>query len=222
MGAIAAILFSVTGGYVQMSSGLYRYCGPATNIPDNLDPPPPAGPNFARVCRVSFFGAPTSGTLIVGRTTREGSATRSIYRTYMLDKNANLIKGFSIDWLVTVLGLAYLVTLTSRTGQTLGDRALGIRVVDTSQPALFDVPAKKVVIRYLAMAIGAVPPFAFFLYRYAVGGGDPDAMFATTTIPEFVFAYLLAATWILLLVLQIAFKTDPVYDRLAGTAMIRD
>jgi hypothetical protein len=96
---LAAILFAATAGGVQMNSGLFRVCAPATTVPKALDPPPPHDSNFATACNVSLFGATTGATLIVGRTTREGNVTTTVTQGYMLDADGKPIQGTSIDWI---------------------------------------------------------------------------------------------------------------------------
>jgi hypothetical protein len=48
-----------------------------------------------------------------------------------------------------------------------------------------------------------------------------DAMFTKDFFRWFIFAGGLGALWVIVLVVQIARKTDPVYDRLAGTAVLK-
>src|SRR5450432_3936689 len=63
---LAAILFAMTAGTVQMDSGFFSFCTPAKTVPQSLDPPPPHDSNFAQFCHISFFGAPTGVILTVG------------------------------------------------------------------------------------------------------------------------------------------------------------
>jgi len=46
-------------------------------------------------------------------------------------------------------------------------------------------------------------------------------MFTKDFFRWFIFAGGLGALWVIVLVVQIARKTDPVYDRLAGTAVLK-
>jgi uncharacterized RDD family membrane protein YckC len=219
---LAAILFAVTAGGIQMNSGLFHVCETATTVPKSLDPPPPHDSNFANACRVSVFGATTGSTLIVGRTTREGNVTTTVTQGYMLDANGNPIQGRSIDWIVQLAFLVYLIAMVWKTGRTLGARALGVKVVNAAQPGgPPGVPLGQVIIRYLAMAIGFVPMFAVLIYESIVSGGNADAMFIQGTFAWFMAAGALAVLWSLVLIVQIARKRDPVYDRLAGTAVLR-
>jgi hypothetical protein len=219
---LAAILFAVTTGGIQMNSGLFRVCAPATTVPKALDPPPPHDSNFATACHVSLFGATTGATLIVGRTTREGNVTTTVSQGYMLDANGKPIHGTSIDWIVQLAFLVYLIVVVWKTGRTLGARALGVKVVNAVQPGPPGVPLGQVVIRYLSMAIGFVPMLAVLIYERIVSGGSADAMFTQGFFYWFMAAGALALLWSLVLIVQIARKQDPVYDRLAGTAVLRN
>jgi RDD family len=218
---LAAVLFAQTAGMVQMDSGFFTACAGTNTIPQALSPPPPRDPNFARVCRTSFFGATTGATLTVGRVTKAGATTTTVSQTYMLDKEGTPINGTSIDGIVALALLAYLVVMIWKTGRTLGARVVKVRVVDTANPNAPHVPLRKAVIRYLAMAIGAVPALAILLYQYATTGGTADALFTDQFFQWFIYAAGLGALWVILLIFQIAAKKDPVYDWLAGTAVLR-
>jgi uncharacterized RDD family membrane protein YckC len=218
---LAAILFNLTAGMVQMDSGFFSVCAATKDIPQFLSPPPPHDSNFARVCRISFFGAPTGAFLTVSRITREGNTTTNVSQGYMLDKDGNPVHGTAIDWIVTLALLAYLVGMISRTGRTYGARVAGLRVVDTANPSLTEVPIRKVIVRYLAMAIGFVPMLAIFIYQYATVGRSADAIFTADFFRVFTYTAVIAFVWCVALVFQIARKRDPYYDRLAGTAVVR-
>jgi uncharacterized RDD family membrane protein YckC len=220
--ALAAVLFAMTAGMVQMDSGLYRFCAPVPTVPQPLNPPPPHDSNFAHVCRISFFGAPTGAILTVGRTTREGSTTTTVSQGYMLDKDGKPIHGTAIDGIVGLALLAYLVAMISKSGRTLGDRVVGVRVVDVAAPSASGVPIRKAIIRYPAMAIGFVPMFAVLIYHSAVSGGGADAIFTGSFFQWFMYAGAFGLLWAVVLIFQIAAKKDPVYDRLAGTAVVRE
>jgi uncharacterized RDD family membrane protein YckC len=132
---IVAILFVATSGRIQQSGGVtFANCSVLQTVPDGLAPPPPSGSNFARECNIYFFGAQTARTLQVGRTTREGGSTNTVWRGYMLDRDGRPIDGVSIDWVVMVVFIAYLFAMETRTGATLGSRAMRIRVVMRPRP----------------------------------------------------------------------------------------
>jgi uncharacterized RDD family membrane protein YckC len=218
---LAAVLFATTAGMVQMTSGLFTICETGKSIPQALNPPPPHDSNFTRFCRVSFFGATTGAVLTVGRATREGTVTTTVSQGYMADKDGAPVNGTSIDLIFQLTFVAYLVGMIRNTGRTLGSRVVGIRVVDVTNPNASSVPLGKVIIRYLAMFIGVVPAFAVLIYAYAAGGGSADAMFDASFFRWFSITAVLGALWGIVLIVQIAMKTDPVYDRLAGTAVLK-
>jgi uncharacterized RDD family membrane protein YckC len=219
---IAAILFAITSGTVQMNSGFYNACAPVKTIPPALSPAPPHDSNFARACHVSFFGATTGSTLTVGRTTREGTTTTTVSQAYMLDRDGKPIRGTSIDSIYSLAFIAYFVVLVWKTGRTPGARVMGTRVVDITTPGTAGVPLGKTIIRYLAIMIGAVPAFALLLYTWLGIGGSADAMFTASFFHWFAYAAGLGFLWAVVLSIQVALKTDPIYDRLAGTAVLRD
>lgn len=109
-----------------------------------------------------------------------------------------------------------------KTGRTLGARIVAVRVIDAAAPGVSEVPIRKAIIRYLAMAIGFVPMFAVLIYQYAVNSGGADAVFTGNFFRWFTYAGVFGLLWVVALISQIATKKDPVYDRLAGTAVVRD
>lgn len=217
---LAAALFATTGGAVQMEGGFFQACEVGKDIPQSLNPPPPHDSNFMRVCRTSLFGATTGAVLTVGRITREGATTTTVSQGYMLDKNGTPIKGTSIDGIAELAMLAYLAGMVWKTGRTLGARAVGVRVADIENPHTPGVPLGKSIIRYLAIFIGAVPAFAILIYRYMVAGGSADAMFTPAFFHRFTIAAIIGGLWTIMLIVQIARKTDPIYDKLARTAVL--
>jgi uncharacterized RDD family membrane protein YckC len=218
---LAAVLFAMTAGMIQMDSGLFRSCEVGKTIPQGLDPPPPHDSNSMSVCRISFFGATTGATLTVGRVTRSQNNTTTVSQGYMLDKDGTPIHGRSIDWIVQLAFCAYLVGLVWKTGRTVGSRIVGVRIIDTADPAAPGVPLGKTIGRYLAIMIGAVPAFALLIYQYATRGGDADSMFTGDFFRWFSYAGVLGGLWAIVLIVQIARKRDPFYDRLAGTAVVK-
>lgn len=219
---LAAILFVVTAGAIQMDSGFFSVCTPAKAIPQALNPAPPHNSNFAQTCRVSFFGATTGATLTVARVTREGKMTTTVSQAYMLDRDGKPIHGTSIDGIVELALLGYLIAMVWKTGRSLGARIVKVRAVDITTPAATGVPLHRAIARYLAMAIGFAPVFVVLHYQSAAAGGSADAMYTASHFKWFMYSGGLAVLWLLLLIIQIAMKSDPVYDRLAGTAVLKD
>jgi RDD family len=227
---IVAVLFAATAGHVQLMQGLtLTHCVATGHMPDNLNPPPPAGANWAKDCRVTFFGAEIARTLTVGHIDRpSGTASTSVSvgvhfidrlfgkkealtdpETYTLDREGKPIRGaVALDWLAYVVLFGYLVWTESRTGRSLGDRAMGIVVIDTAAAgnASWQVPAGKMIIRYLALMAGLLP-LADLL--------DTQGLEQWSGAAD-----LIAALWYIINVVQILRRRDPPYDRIAGTAVV--
>jgi uncharacterized RDD family membrane protein YckC len=192
-------------------------------VPDGLAPPPPAGSNFARECNVYFFGAQTARTLEVGRVTKEGASTKTVSRYYMLDRHGRPIDGVSADGIVMMAFIAYLLATEARTGATLGDRAMRIRVVDAAVPAAPSVPLRKIVTRYLVASVGFLPMLAVVLAVALANlyGADFEEIAASNIFTWLGITGAAAFGWVIFLTVQIIRKRDPLYDRIAGTAVVR-
>ena len=219
---LAAILFSVTAGTVQMDSGFFTICETSRDIPQvQFDPRPPHDSNFSRTCKIGLFGATTGAILTVGRVKQEGAVTTTVTQGYMLDKAGKPVRGYAIDWIVWLTLLVYLVAMIRKSGRTLGDRVTRLMVIDTASPNAAGVPLGKAFIRYPAMAIGFVPMLAALLYERVAVGGTADEIFTVSFFHWFMAAGVLAFVWCIVLIVQVARKRDPYYDRLAGAAVVR-
>lgn len=271
-----AFLFFATSGRVQIIGDLnYTSCTVLKSVPDGLVPPPPPGVNHVRQCDVTFFGAPTAKILQVGlindgTAEKKGTVVRSVPKgtltAYMLDRDGRPIEGIRLlDWLAGLVLFLYLVTFETRSGATLGSRAMRIRVIDTAAPAGRGVPLHKILTRYAAMLIGALPLAAFLLIYFGLLAapdefatwlaklGRQDAIldelkWHALQWQPFLSSYLfnLSGTllrddsvslgivdllyelvdlalkaWMIYLILQIVGRRDPVYDRIAGTRVVR-
>jgi RDD family len=219
---LAAVLFNVTAGKVQMDSG-FSFCAPVRTIPPLLNRPPPHDSNFAAVCRFSLLGAPTGAILTVGRAARNGAATATVSQGYMLDKDGRPIDGTSIDWIPMLAYYSYRIGMVWKTGRTLGaryvrSRYVRLRIIDAARPNASGVPIHKTIIRYLAMMIGFLPMVAVAIHPLASVRVDADAF----PVASFKFAGFLGLVWVVVLIYQIAAKKDPVYDKLARTIAIRE
>jgi len=216
---IAAILFATTSGLIQQTGGItFTTCATDSQIPAGLMPPPPADSNFSTECNVYFFGAQTASYVRVGRSTKNGS----ISRTYMLDREGHPIDAIPLDWLPLLAFIAYVIVFETRTGATLGSRVTRIRVLDPTAAGVTRVPLRKTIIRYFGLFLGLAPMFAIFLFYLALYGGDLEAIMNNNIfIWTEVTAGGLALAWAVVLLVQIATKRDPLYDGLAGTAVVR-
>jgi uncharacterized RDD family membrane protein YckC len=145
---------------------------------------------------MSFFGLETARRLTVSRAAQGDTATAS--RAYMLDASDRRTKGVSLDWLLFPTFLLYLIALEHRFGTTIGKQLSGLRVVDAAVTERSGVPLRKATIRNVLIWGWALPAEAWL-----PGAG------------------LLGIAWILWILIQGDRKIDPIYDRIAGTAVLR-
>lgn len=168
---VVASLFVATSGQIQMHGDFtYTNCTTLDKIPDGLTPAPPAGSNLARECNMFFIGAQTAKILQVGHSTKEGTIAKTGSQNYMIDRDSHPNNGVSVDWLAMLALIVYLIVMETRTGATLGSRAMRIRVIDVAAPAGPSVPLRKIVLRYLVMLLGLIPALAGLLVYFGLFG----------------------------------------------------
>ncbi|PSH69733.1 hypothetical protein CU102_05520 [Phyllobacterium brassicacearum] len=213
---LVAVLFAQTNGTVQGSFGFTTtYCVALGEIPANLEPAPPAGFNSAAECRISFIGFfDTARTLSVAKVTEDGSVTTSISTDYTLGTDGQPNQAFTTDWIALLLLLAYLVVMEYRFGRTFGKQMLGIRTIDTDDPAQTGIPLKKAFFRQLAMWIGATPALLLLSYLTV-------APYLTSgVVAAMILTWLIGMVWLIWIIVSVSKKQDPIYDRLVGTAVV--
>lgn len=219
---LAAVLFALTAGSIQFADGLtFTACKEATQLPTNLSPAPPANANSASECRIFFFGAETARRLTVRRMTKEGNTTYIVAQQYMLDKNSNQVNGYSLEWIAILTLIGYLILAKSLKGKTLGDRATKIAVVNTGDNFGSPVPLKKLVVRYLILAAPIAPVVLVQGYFLGTSGNSANQLATSGFLTWFLIAAAPAFVLYFICVVQIARKRDPLYDRIAKTAVIR-
>ena len=191
-------------------------------LPEGLDPPPPPQPTFALDCRNFVFGfLETARGLTVGRVTKKGSTTTRLYRSYVLGADGKLRRAVSLNWLLPLLFFIYLVALQSRFGATLGMRLMHIRVVNVEAPGRVGVPLGRAVVRNLLLWAGSAPVWAVFLGFAVAYHGDLEAMFSGIFFTCLFAAALLAMAYYVWILVDLVRKRDPIYDRIARTAVLR-
>jgi uncharacterized RDD family membrane protein YckC len=222
---LVVVLFAMTSGAVQVSTGVvYNNClrhVAMADLPKDLVPPPPVQANFAVICSTSFFGLETARRLTVSRTTKEGFVTKTVSQAYMLDANDKPKNGTTLDWLVELAILIYLIAMERRLGATVGKRALGVRVIDTLDPRRIGIPLRKAVIRNVMLWSWAFPMLIVLLGYLVLSNGGPEGMMTGSFFTWFAAAGVLGMAWALWMFVDIVRKRDPIYDRLAGTAVLR-
>lgn len=216
---LVAILFAYTNGAVQGNLGfVINVCGPVNPVPMDLEPPPPDGANQATLCSSSFLGFETARTLTVSAVTTSGNTTNAIFRQYSVSADGNVRDDvFYTNVVAFLVLLGYLVLMESRTGVTFGKRALHIKVVDVRTPQGTGIPVGTAVLRYMAMLLGSAVLMVALLITYFTVE-TPEEMLSWLWPMN--IASLIGIAWLLWIVVSVARKTDPIHDRLAGTAVV--
>ena len=210
---LVVVLFAQTDGKIQGSFGLaFTICADLNSVPDEF-PHTLERIDTAQDCQVTLFGLPMSRKLVL--TQVDQADGRKTNQTEDLRLNAD---GFYVEklWLYADLPalaifLLYLVAYECRIGQTVGKYALDIKVVDRTAPDSLGIPLRKAILRH---ALLFAPIFAFLLLQLGV-----------TTLGAAVFVGLIslafAAVWLISVTISLVGKTDPIYDRLAGTIVVK-
>ncbi|PSJ57199.1 RDD family protein [Kumtagia ephedrae] len=222
---VVAILYANTNGSIQGNFGLtVTSCWPLTEIPAGLEPAPPEGFNGAAECRSSLLGFETGRALVVSKTTQNGSVTTSISQTYALDASGQPSGDvFDVTWIALLLLLAYLVVMETRFGRTVGKRVAAIRVVEAAYPDRSGIPAGKALLRQIAMWIGLAPGLiASIVMMSFFSAAELEPFFQSPYfVPGLIIFFLIGLGWIVWIVVSLVRKRDPVYDRIAGTSVLR-
>ena len=217
---LSALLFSASGGRIQAAVGLdFNVCERRTSVPDSLVPAPPRDSNFAAECHRRSLAGPTGHVLLVGRAMRTATFSTQVSRSYLLGDDGAVVDGVDWSWGAPGLLLLYLVLGQWRWGRTLGLRAAGLRLSLRGGPRTGKVPLGRVLLRY-ALGIGGYLPMivviAVVLSRIQTGPEGAAPSFAGLGL-----ALLFGAVWSLWNMVLIVRKRDPLYDRWAGTALVR-
>lgn len=219
---LTAVLFAQTNGAVQGNFGITStICATVDHLPEGLQPPPPASTNSITECRGSLFGFETSRTLSVGTVVEQGNTTTGRFLTYALDADGNPSSPFDMTWVAMLALLVYVISMEWRRGATVGKGVLGMRTVDTAAPSHIGIPLRKAITRQLAMWIGTIPAFLVMIKALFLSDDPLNAMSGDGFWLAFAVALLIEIAWFIWIIVSVSKKRDPIYDRIAGTSVLR-
>ncbi|MBB6465373.1 putative RDD family membrane protein YckC [Aminobacter lissarensis] len=219
---VVVVLFAMSNGSIQGSFGFVsRVCQTVAQAPSGLEPPPPADANTFTECEIGFFGLPTARTLAIGTVKQEGNTTSGRFITYALDAQGNPVNAFTTDWIAILAVAVYLIAMERRSGATIGKRTLGIRAVPTNTPGQIGLPLRQAVIRQAAKWIGMIPAMLFAVVVFFVLEDPFAAMETQGYWTMFAIAAAIQIAWLLWIIISVSTKRDPIYDRIAGTSVLR-
>lgn len=218
---LVVILFTLTNGNVQGGFLVSTECRSVGNIPEGLQPPPPANANFANLCTSKFFGFPAVHMLVVGIASQKDNTTTTVSMSYPLDADGNPTNALDMNWAGVVLLTLYLIAMEWRSGATIGKRLLKMKVVEAGSIANGGIRLSRALKRNLAMWIGAIP--ALLIYTKVIFfSADPMAVMTSRGFwLTAIVALLIQAGWLIWITVSVSRKDDPIYDRLAKTSLIR-
>jgi uncharacterized RDD family membrane protein YckC len=222
---VVAVLFGLTNGAIQGSFGFKTtVCSSLDVLPEGLQPAPPEGFNSIQDCRMSLFGLVTERELVVAKTTVNGNSKTSVFRDYWLDANGRPRDGvFDVTWIALLSLLLYMAGMEWRSGETFGKRATGIRVVDAKDPARAGIPFGRALLRQVA-TYGGLLPFLVLEIGIVMFVSDATQLEAWVTSPSYILLMIIAGlaglAWAIWIMVSLARKHDPIYDRLAKTTVV--
>ena len=223
---VVAVLFAQTNGRIQGNFGFtLNSCTALSQLPEGLQTQI-ANPTHATDCTKSFFGFPTARLLMVSRSTTEGAVTSTVSEGFWLDASGQLTDraGYDVTWIAVLALVAFILAAEIQSGRSIGDRVTRIRVADMSRPAVQGLPVLKSFGRHLAKLVGFIPlaivQAPILYYRHDSAAMSQYAESSIYRVGFYVGIALLIA-WIVWIIVATARKRDPVYDRLAGTAVLR-
>jgi len=222
---VVAVLFSLTNGAIQGGFGFQTtLCGSLDVLPEGLQPAPPDGFNSIQDCRGSLLGLVTERNLIVAKTTVTGNSRISISQTYPLDGDGKPRDSvFNVTWIALLTLLAYLVLMEWSSGATFGKRATGIRVIDAGNPDRIGIPVGKALLRQIAMWLGVLLVLVVQIGALAFVK-EAAQLEAIITSPSYILLVvvggLVGLAWAIWILVSLLKRHDPIYDRLAKTAIV--
>ncbi|PLP60030.1 hypothetical protein CYK37_07595 [Mesorhizobium loti] len=218
---LVAILFAQTNGNVQGGFFVVTECQSVGSLPEGLQPPPPADANFANLCTSRFFGFPTAHVLSVGTTTQKGNTTTSRSINYPLDADGKPTNALDMSWVALLVLTLYLIAMEWRSGATVGKRLLKMKVINAGDTADVGIPLSKAVKRNLAIWVGAIPALLIFVKLIFFSADPLAAMSSSGFLLAAVVAFLIQAAWMIWIVVSVSKKSDPIYDRIARTSLVK-
>jgi hypothetical protein len=237
---LLVLAFALTDGKVQGRFGVtstvcesYGSLSPA--LIRKLNPPPPEAPDSILSCQTRFLGLPMAAQLIVSRApqlTEIGTELRSAARTtYALNTRPAFVDAFNVDLIANLLLPLAIVWQWALRGRTLGGRLLRLRVIRTVEDgppvpgeergAIGWEPACKRLVLSLAATAGLAVPAGCvaFALVFLVARSDHVGVFWVAIGIAVLGAGAQVAAWVVILN-DIVWRRDPIYDRWARTAAV--
>jgi hypothetical protein len=170
-------------------------------------------PTHAADCSRSSLGFELGRFLQISRTERTDSGTTTEWERFWLDAEGRVTErpGYDVSGLSGLVLLVYFIGMEARYGATVGKWIMRSRVVVRSDPAKQALGIPRALGRRLLMMLVFV---AILPVLFAPIGTDLRSISIRV-------GAALAAAWVVWIVISMVRKRDTIYDRLAGTAVVR-
>ena len=208
------------GAIQMMSPGLRSHnCEEVTSYPGDLSPAPPENSNFAVICSSYSLAGRTGQILTVGSRSQGSAVTQELYVNYPLDADGRPGNSIDVSWITPLAFLGYLVLAQHRFRKTIGLRMMRSQMIWTDDATAERIPFTRLAVRYAVLFAGYIPAIAVIGYTAVTVLNGSAA--TETLIGGMGIGWLLGMIWWLWNVILIARKRDPIYDRVARTAIVR-
>lgn len=211
--AAALVLYPLSDGRLQ-ANGLLRFvdCRAVTQVPAGVTVPAEYSASGIKACRISLLGLEFAHYLEAAPL--ETSESTDPWRL-PLDRNGAAASVLSLDVLVLPLLMLWRAFTDGRSERTLGRKAAALTVTtsDGGQPSFGTAMLRQALLWWpalLSLPFDAGATFSGGL-RIPAGG------FELTTTDILGFATFV---WLVVAIVMIVRRTDPLYDRWAGTKVM--
>jgi hypothetical protein len=216
--AITAAHHLSRGSYQGAAGLAFVDCKQAGKVP-TLTPAPPADYNFAVHCQRSLLGLDMANWIAVGKVVSRGEAGfDKEHRQFALgpqyEQAPEPITILGDGWIVAAF-LLYLPLADWLFGATTGKRIVGLRTIAVGRTERRGLPFGRTILRYLAMNAGIIVP-SLILAAYQFITLDFEGSVSVGR-----WLYLLMGGWILWNLGLLVAGLEPLYDRAAGTSVVR-
>ena len=210
---LVVVLYTQTDGRIQGSFGLiYRMCADLDRVPEGF-PHTLERIDTVQDCQTTLFGLPMSRQLVLSQTDQTEGQQRTLTEELWLNADGYHVESLWLDANGAALAifLLYLIAFEWRIGQTVGKHVLDIRVLDRDALDALGIPLTKAIFR---QAVLFAPILAFLLLQYGATSRGAAVFLGGLFL-------VFASIWVISVTISLARKTDPLYDRLAGTIVVK-
>ena len=219
---LAVVLYAYSDGRIQSSFGGFPFqvcrlfnADDAARVASQLPTAPVPEWNYAQECSTTFFGWTHARAHVFGKLTQVPGMTTNIWQRYPVNVGSSK-PPVDWGWVSSVIFTAYLYVALLLFGKTIGMRLTKTRLITTSEPTRRGVAFWRILYRSLLVSLPGVPLAIAFAYAASQAS-------SISSVPLYVLvAFGIAIGFWLWILRALILKQDPYYDRVAGTAVIRE